>query len=76
MTNLLDRGIDAARRLPPDAQEDIAGIVLHLARGDDEAPLPLKSEEEAAIEVSKAAAARGEFARDEVVRAVWAKHGR
>jgi hypothetical protein len=76
MTNLLDRGIEAARGLSPDAQEDIARIVLHLARSDHEAPLPLKSEEEAAIEVSKAAAARAEFAGDEVVRAACAKNGR
>ncbi len=31
--------------------------------------------EQAAIAASKAAAARGEFATDEQVRAVWAKHG-
>ena len=32
-------------------------------------------EEDAAVAASKAAAARGEFATDEQVRAVWAKHG-
>jgi hypothetical protein len=37
--------------------------------------MPLTSEEHAAITASKAAAARGEFAADEQVRAVWAKHG-
>ena len=37
--------------------------------------VPLSPEEREAIAHSKAAAARGEFATDEQVRAVWAKHG-
>ena len=75
MTTLLERALAAARRLPADAQDDIAHVVLQLSGADDEAPLPLTAEEEAAIAVSKAAAARGEFATDEEVRGVWAKHG-
>ena len=75
MTTLLDRALDAARRLPAAAQDDIARIVLRLAGAEDEAPVPLTSEEEAAIAASKTAAARGELATDEEVRAVWAKHG-
>jgi len=46
-----------------------------LAGADDESPVPLTPEEDAAVAASKAAAARGEFATDEQVRAVWAKHG-
>ena len=75
MTTLLDRALDAARRLPAAAQDDIARIVLRLAGAEDEAPVPLTSEEEAAIAASKTSAARGELATDEEVRAVWAKHG-
>jgi hypothetical protein len=74
MTKLLDRALAAARRLPPDAQDDIARAVLRLAGADDEAPVPLAAEEAAAIAASKAAAARDEFATDEEVRAVWIKH--
>jgi len=37
--------------------------------------VPLTHEEQAAVAASKAAAARGEFATDEQVRAAWAKHG-
>jgi len=37
--------------------------------------VPLTPEEQAAIARSKAAAARGEFASDDQVRDVWAKHG-
>jgi hypothetical protein len=75
MTKLLDQALKAARSLPPDAQDDIARVVLRLAGTDDEtSAVPLTSEECAAIAGSKAAAARGEFAPDEQIRAVWAKH--
>jgi hypothetical protein len=75
MTKLLDQALEAARNLPADAQDDIARVVLRLAGADDEPPVPLAPEEQTAIAASKAAAARGEFASDEQVRAVWAKHG-
>jgi hypothetical protein len=69
MTKLLDQALEAARSLPPDAQDDIARVVLRLADADDEAsPVPLTPEERAAVAASKAAAARGEFATDEQVR--------
>jgi hypothetical protein len=76
MTKLLDQALEAARSLPPDAQDDIARVVLRLAGTDDESlPVALTPEERAAVAASKAAAARDEFATDEQVRAVWAKHG-
>ena len=75
MTKLLDRALEAARNLPADVQDDIARVVLRLTGADDETPVPLTTEEQTAISASKAAAARGEIATDEQVRAVWAKHG-
>jgi hypothetical protein len=75
MTKLLDQALEAVRVLPPDVQDDIARIVLQLAR-DDVEPVALSPDERAAISVSKSAAARGEFATDEQVRTAWAKHGR
>ena len=75
MTKLLDRALEVARSLPPEAQDDIARIVLRLTGADDDMMVPLTSEEQTAIAASKAAAARGEIATDEEVRAVWAKHG-
>jgi hypothetical protein len=75
VTKLLDRALEAARKLPPEAQDDIAHVVLRLADVDDEPPVPLTLAEQTAIDASKAAAARGEFATDEEVRGVWAKHG-
>jgi hypothetical protein len=76
MTKLLDRAVEAARSLSPDAQDDIARVVLRLAGTDDEAsPAALSPEERTAVAASQDAAARGEFATDEQVRAVWGKHG-
>lgn len=75
MTELLDRALAALRALPPDAQDDIAHLVLRLTGADDELPVPLMPGEQAAIAISKAAAACGEFATEEEVGAVWAKHG-
>jgi hypothetical protein len=75
MTKLLDQALEAVRDLPPDAQDDIARIVLELAGRGDAAPVALSADERAAIANSKAAAARGEFASDDEVRSVWAKHG-
>jgi len=73
MTKLLDQAVEAARRLPSDVQDDIARVVLQLA-GTTAEPVALSAEERAAIAASKSAAARGDFATDEQVQAVWAKH--
>ena len=75
MTKLLDDALEAARILPPDDQDSIARVVLRLAGAPDEPPIALSTDERAAIAASKAAAARGEFATDDQVRATWAKHG-
>ena len=76
MTKLLEQAIVTALRLPPDEQDDIARAILQLAGGSDTPPVPLTADEREAIAKSKAAAARGEFATEEQVRAVWAKHRR
>lgn len=76
MTKLLEQAIEAARRLPPDEQDDVARAILQLAAPDNAAPIVLTSAEREAIARSKAAAARGEFASEQEVRAVWSKHGR
>jgi hypothetical protein len=75
MTKLLDDALEAVRSLPSPAQDDIARVVLRLAGMDEAPPVTLAPDERAAIATSKAAAARGEFATDEQVRATWAKHG-
>ena len=75
MTKLLDQAMDAVRVLPPEEQDDIARVILQLAGTEDAIPVELSPEQRMAIDKSKTAAARGEFASDEQVRAVWAKHG-
>lgn len=75
MTKLLDDALAAVRNLPPAEQDSIAHAVLRLAGADDEPPVQLSEDESAAIAASKSAAAHGEFATDEQVRAAWAKHG-
>jgi hypothetical protein len=74
MTQLLERAVEAARRLTPESQDQIARVMLQLA-GDDGLVVPLTADERAALARSKAAAERGEFASDQEVRAAWAKRG-
>ena len=74
MTRLLEQAIEAARSLSDDEQDEIARAIIGLT-GVDLPAVPLTSAERAAVERSKAAASRGEFAGDAEVRAVWAKHG-
>jgi predicted transcriptional regulator len=75
MTKLLERAIEAARRLSPTEQDAIAEAIMQLA-GDRSSMVPLSPDERDAIDRSKAAAARGEFASEDEVRRVWAKHDR
>ena len=75
MTKLLDEALEAVRRLSSDDQDDIARAMMQLAGSNVAAPVVLSPEDREAIARSKAAAERGEFATDEQVRAVWAKHG-
>ena len=76
MSELLERAVATMRGLPADTQDDIARLVLALAGDDeDETLVELTPEEDAAMARSEAAAARGEFATDEQIAAIWAKHG-
>jgi hypothetical protein len=75
MTKLLDEALEAVRRLPSSDQDDIARAIMQLTGSGPPAPIVLSPEERDAIGRSKAAGNRGEFATDEQVRAVWAKHG-
>jgi len=74
MTKLLEQALEAVRLLPASDQDEIARVIIELA-GAELPPIELSTEEREAITRSKAAAERGEFATDEEVRAVWAKHG-
>ena len=63
MTKLLDQALEVVRDLPPEAQDDIARILLQLARDDDSEPVALTADERTSIAISKAAAARGALPR-------------
>jgi hypothetical protein len=75
MPKLLDEAFEAVRRLLSRDQDDIARAIMQLAGSDLATTISLSPEEREAIARSKAAAARGEFATDGQVDAVWAKHG-
>jgi predicted transcriptional regulator len=73
MTKLLEQAVETVRALPPEMQDDLARILLQLA-GEDQPVLQLSTKEEASFNESLAQADRGEFATDDQVRAIWAKH--
>ena len=74
MTELLERAVQTLRALRPETQDALARIVLQLA-GDDPTIARVNADEEASFKISFAQAERGEFATDDQIRAIWAKHG-
>ena len=74
MTDLLEKAMATARGLPPDMQDEIARVVLALA-GGEQAVYRFTRDEEAEQDAADAEEARGAYATDEEVRAIWAKHG-
>ena len=74
MTKLLEQAFEAASTLPPAMQDDMARIIMAMT-GYERPVVQLTAEEEASFDESLAQAERGEFATDDDVRAIWAKHG-
>jgi hypothetical protein len=74
MTQLLDKAFERARALAPQAQDDLARVVLQLA-GDAQSVEQISADEEASFGKSIAQAEAGDFASDEEVQAIWSKHG-
>jgi hypothetical protein len=74
MTELLERAVQTLRGLTPETQDALARILLQLA-GEDLTIVRLSADEEASFEISFSQAERGEFATDDEIRAIWAKHG-
>jgi hypothetical protein len=74
MTELLERAVQTLRGLTPETQDALARILLQLA-GDDPTIVRLSADEEASFKNSFSQAERGEFATDDEIRAIWAKHG-
>ena len=74
MTALLEQAFRTTGQLPAEMQDEVARIMLAYA-GAEAIVVELTAEEEAAVLHSRAAAARGEFATDKQMRAIWGKHG-
>lgn len=74
MTRLLEQAVEMVRVLPDAMQDELARVLIQLA-GVDQPPIELTPEENAALDKSLAEAERNEFATDEEIRAIWAKHG-
>jgi hypothetical protein len=68
MTELLEKAVKAIRVLPPNVQDDIAQVVLLMAADASEDSIVLSPEERRAIDASKAAAQRGNFATNKCAR--------
>lgn len=71
-TELLEKAFAVVRMMPARSQDKIARIMLAATENDEE-PYVLTPEEEEAVAEGRAAAARGEFATDEEMEALWAK---
>jgi predicted transcriptional regulator len=74
MTTLLDQAVKSLRDLPAETQDALARLLLQFA-GLDQAAVELSAEDATSFDESLAQAERGEFATDEQMRAIWAKHG-
>lgn len=70
MTKLLDAAVDAVRKLPPDAQDEIARTLLQLV-GDDGEPEVIAPDHLPAVLEGLAQARRREFATDAEVEAAF-----
>ena len=74
MTKLLEHAVETLRALPPETQDSLARMLLQFV-GEDLPAFQLTAEEESSFDESLAQEHRGEFATEEQVRAIWAKHG-
>ena len=75
MTKLFERALEAVRRLPPDAQDEIARAMLQLAATDGE-PEEIDAAHLPAVLEGLAQAKRREFASDADVEAAFRRFDR
>jgi hypothetical protein len=75
MTRLFEQAVAQVSALPDAAQDELARILLQFA-GIELTPIQLTPEEDADLAEAEAEAARGEFATDAEIAAMWAKYGR
>ena len=70
MTKLLEKALEAVRRLPAESQDEIARTVLHLVSNDRE-PEPIDPEHLAGVLRGLEQAKAGRFATDAEVEAAF-----
>ena len=75
MTKLLEKALEAVRRLPPDSQDEIARAILSLA-GNDEQIEEIDPAHLADVLESLAQAKRGQFASDAEIEAAFRRFER
>ena len=75
LTKRMQDAVSDVAAMPAEQQDLIAGEMLERARELAEPPMRLSPEERAELEAELAAARRGEFASDQEVAAMYAKHG-
>jgi hypothetical protein len=75
MTDLLEKAVAKARVLAPEMQDEIARLMLAFV-GDENTVYRFTPEEAAEQDAADAEEARGAYATDAEVRAIWAKYGR
>lgn len=75
MTFLMEEAIKSLRQdVPAERQDEVARLIMQLT-GRGSATYILTPDEVAELDVSEAAASRGDFASDDEIGAIWAKHG-
>lgn len=76
MTELFKKAVEAAGKLPANLQDEIARTMLAMTEWSDaeEDVYVLSAGEKAGLAKSLEQAARGEFATDEEMDAIWAKY--
>jgi hypothetical protein len=70
MTKLLEKALEAVRKLSPEEQDEVARAMLHFARNDGE-PEEIDPTHVPAVLEGLAQAKRGEFATDDDVEAAF-----
>ncbi|WP_315783870.1 MULTISPECIES: hypothetical protein [unclassified Bradyrhizobium] len=75
MTKLLDKAVEATRRLPPSDQDKIARAMLSLAGHEDE-PEAIDPAHVSSVLEGLTQAQRGQFATDDEVQAVFRRFDR
>jgi len=75
MTKLLDKALEAVRRLPPSSQDEIAHAMLTFA-GSEEEPEAIDAAHLTAVLEGLAQAKRRQFATDDEVEAAFRRFDR